>query len=136
MAAVENRIANTVPLSEQVIGRAIAVSRELGHGFLESVYEKALAVEMRAAGIAFERQKHVAVKYREQVVGSYCCDFIVESRLLLELKALDALNSNHQAQVMNYLKATDLSVGLLLNFGTPTLGIRRLVHGYKDKMNI
>ncbi|HET7931206.1 MAG TPA: GxxExxY protein [Rhodanobacteraceae bacterium] len=117
-------------LSERVIGCAVTVSRELGHGFLEKVYEEALALELNEARIAYERQKHLVVRYRDLAVGEYCCDFVVDGRLLLELKALSALSSVHEAQVMNYLKATGLPVGLLLSFGTSTLGVRRLVHNY------
>ena len=119
-------------LSEAVIGCAIRVSRELGHGFLERVYESALALEFRENGIAFERQKALAVRYRDEVVGEYTCDFLVDSRLLVELKALSALTREHDAQVMNYLKASGLSAGLLLNFGMPKLGIRRLVMNHDD----
>jgi len=109
----------------------VTVSRQLGHGFLENVYEEALALELRAAGVPFERQKSVMVRYRDTVVGEYRCDFVIDNRLLLELKALAAISKAHEAQVMNYLKATGLAVGLVLNFGTPTLGIRRIVHNYK-----
>lgn len=123
-------------LSKTVIGCAVKVSRGLGHGFLEKVYEEALAVEMEEAGLAYERQKNVAVQYRNRVVGEYCCDFVVDKRLLLELKALGALNHNHQAQVMNYLKAMDINVGLLLNFGTPILDVRRIVRCYNEDMKI
>lgn len=117
-------------LSEQVIGCAVAVSRQLGHGILERVYEEALALELDAARIPHERQKSLVVIYRGTAVGEYCCDFVVDNRLLLELKALGSISGAHEAQVMNYLKATGLTVGLLLNFGTPTLGIRRIVHNY------
>ena len=117
-------------LSERVIGCAVAVSRQLGHGFLEKVYEGALAIELEEAKIPYERQKNIAVQYRGKCVGEYCCDFVVADRMLLELKALTAITSAHEAQLMNYLKATGFAVGLLLNFGTPTLGIRRMVHNY------
>ena len=125
-----------IKLSEQVIGCAVTVSRQLGHGFLEKVYEGALAVELEEANIPYERQKSIAVRYRSKNVGEYCCDFIVADRLLLELKALTAISRTHEAQVMNYLKATGLTVGLLLNFGTPALGIRRVVHSYNPDQPI
>lgn len=117
-------------LSEQVIGCAVTVSRQLGHGFLEKVNERALAIELDGAQIPYERQKNVAVQYRGKTIGEYCCDFVIDNRLLLELKALTAISRVHEAQLMNYLKATGFTVGLLLNFGTPTLGIRRIVHNY------
>lgn len=123
-------------LSQQVIGCAMSVSRSLGHGFLERVYESALAIELDQAGIDFERQKSVAVRYRTQVVGEYVCDFVIDGRLLLELKAIAAINDAHVAQVMNYLKATGLTVALLLNFGTPRLGVRRIVYNHDDRLPI
>lgn len=123
-------------LSELVIGCAVKVSRQLGHGFLEKIYEGALAVELEEARVPYERQRSVVVRYRGMVVGEYCCDFVVDDQLLLELKALTALSPVHEAQVMNYLKATGLTDGLLLNFGTPTLGIRRIVHNYNGDQPI
>jgi GxxExxY protein len=123
-------------LSERVIGCAMSVNRDLGHGFLERVYEAALAIELDEARVAYERQRGVAVRYRGRVVGEYICDFIVDGRLLLELKALTTMTREHEAQVMNYLKATGLTVALLLNFGTPTLGVRRIVHNHDDTQPI
>jgi GxxExxY protein len=123
-------------LSERVIGCAMSVSRDLGHGFLERVYEAALAIELDEANVSYERQRGVAVRYRGRVVGEYVCDFIVDGRLLLELKALTTMTREHDAQVMNYLKATGLTVALLLNFGTPKLGVRRIVHHYDDALPI
>lgn len=117
-------------LSERVIGCAFEVSNTLGSGFLEAVYENALCQELKRKGILFERQKSLEVNYRGEVVGNYIADVIVEDKLLLELKALSRTTSEHEAQVMNYLKATGLSVGLLLNFGTPKLGIKRIVWQY------
>lgn len=119
-------------ISKAVIGCAINVSRALGHGFLERVYEAALAIELEIAGLSFERQKAITVEYRGRRVGEYCCDFLVDDRLIVELKALAALAREHEAQMMNYLKATGLTVGLLLNFGRPTLGIRRIVREHDD----
>jgi GxxExxY protein len=119
-------------LSEMVIGCAMSVSRDLGHGFLERVYEAALAIELDEARVSYERQRGVAVRYRGRVVGEYVCDFIVDGRLLLELKALTTMTREHDAQVMNYLKATGLTVALLLNFGAPKLGVRRIVLNHDD----
>jgi GxxExxY protein len=119
-------------LSQRVIGCAIAVSNALGAGFLESVYENALCVELAAQGIAFARQHPLVVTYRGTDVGHFFADVIVDSRLLLELKALKQLAPEHEAQVLNYLRATGLHVALLLNFGSPRLGIRRIVWDYKD----
>jgi len=118
--------------SERVIGCAIEVHRTLGHGFLERVYESALAIELDRSSIRFERQKTIEVRYRGLSVGEYCCDFLIENKLVVELKALKAISPEHEAQLLNYLKATGVGVGLLLNFGSARLGIRRLVRGHDD----
>jgi GxxExxY protein len=126
------RGSNQEPLSRRVIGCAFEVSNGLGAGFLESVYENALCVELAEQGLEFERQKPLIVTYKGRVVGNYVADVLVEGTLLLELKALSQLTPEHEAQVLNYLRATGLTVGLLLNFGTPRLGIRRLVWQHDD----
>ena len=117
-------------LSEQVIGCAFEVSNTLGAGFLEAVYENALCEEMTRSGLRFQQQKPLQVKYKGNVVGNYVADIVVEDKLLLELKALSRLSGEHEAQLMNYLKASGLSVGLLINFGTPKLSFKRLVWQY------
>ncbi|PVV07732.1 MAG: GxxExxY protein [gamma proteobacterium symbiont of Ctena orbiculata] len=119
-------------LSRRVIGCGYEVSNELGAGFFEAVYEQALCLELKQQGLAFERQKSLEVGYKGHVVGNYVADIVVENNLLVELKALSALTKEHDAQVMNYLRATGLRVGLLLNFGTPRLGVRRLVWRHDD----
>jgi GxxExxY protein len=86
--------------------------------------------------LSFERQKHLDVMYKGVVVGHYVADIVVENRPLVELKALTALTKEHDSQVMNYLRATGVSVGLLLNFGIPRLGVRRLVWQHDDASNI
>ena len=123
-------------ISKRVIGCGFEVSNQLGAGFFESVYENALCLELEHQGLSFERQRHLNVVYKERVVGRYVADIVVEGRLLVELKALSALTKDHDSQVMNYLRATGLSVGLLLNFGTPRLGIRRLVWRHDDTSNV
>ena len=123
-------------VSERVIGSAYEVSNSLGAGFLEAVYENALCLELEAQSIAFEKQKPVSVSYRGQKVGHYVADLVVENRLLVELKALPGITKQHEAQLMNYLRATGINVGLLLNFGTPKLGIRRIVWQYTDTERI
>lgn len=123
---------SATPISRRVIGCAFAVSNSLGSGFVESVYEGALCLELAEQGIAFERQAPLRVSYKGQVVGSFIADLIVERALLVELKALKQLASEHEAQVMNYLKASGLGVGLLLNFGAPKLEIRRVVWRHED----
>ncbi len=123
-------------LSRQVIGCAIEVSNTLGAGFFEKVYEKALCVEFEKSGMCFQCQRPVVVMYKGSLVGEYITDIIVEERLLLELKAISTLNSEHEAQLMNYLKSTGLSVGLLLNFGKPKLGIKRMVWNHNESKKI
>ena len=123
-------------LSERVLKCAQNVSHGLGAGFLEKVYENALCIELTQAGIPFQRQQQFAISYKGKNVGNYIADIVVEDRLLIELKALSGFNKEHDAQVMNYLKATGLTVGLLLNFGVARLGIRRIVWNYDDNTNI
>ena len=118
---------NTDRITEAVIGCAIKVSNSLGVGFLEKVYENALAVELRKAGVPFEQHGPLAVRYDGIVVGEYCADLLVDGQVIVELKAVKAIDEIHQAQLLNYLKATGLHVGLILNFGTPKLGIKRMV---------
>jgi GxxExxY protein len=124
------------PISRRVIGCAFTVSNALGSGFLESVYENALCLELDDQGIAFERQASLQVRYKDRIVGSFVADIVVERRLLVELKALRQLTSDHEAQVMNYLKASGLRVGLLLNFGAPRLEIKRIVWGHDDTNSV
>lgn len=113
-------------VSEQVIGAAIAVQRALGVGFVESVYEAALAVELRQLGVAFERQLRVPIGYRGVVVGVHRLDLLVEGALVVELKVTRALENIHFAVVRSYLRATQLSHGLLLNFAACPLEVRRV----------
>ena len=128
--------ANGKTLSERVIGCAIAVSNGLGAGFLEGVYANALELELRDAGILFERECPLPVFYRDTQVGSFRADYLIETQLVLELKAVRALLPEHQAQLMNYLKAGAHQVGLLLNFGTPRLGVKRMVIDHDDDVPI
>jgi GxxExxY protein len=124
-ADVRQLVVNEV--TSRVIECAYRVSNSMGAGFLEKVYENALAVELRHAGVAFTQQPPFLVRYRQEVVGEYIPDFVVADAIVVEIKALDALNRIHHAQCLNYLRATGLNVGLVLNFGTPRLEIKRLV---------
>ena len=123
-------------ISQRVIRCAFNVSNTLGAGFLEKVYENALCVELRKDGLKFQSQRPVTVKYKGFQVGEYVADIVVEDKLLLEIKALSSFCNSHDAQVMNYLKATNLSVGLLLNFGRPKLGIKRIVWHHNESEKI
>jgi GxxExxY protein len=115
-------------VTERVIGCAYRVANVLGCGFLEKVYENALAHEIRKAGLRVDQQHPVKVRYDGVVVGEYFADLIVQDEVLLELKAVSALDDIHSAQCLNYLKATGLGVCLLINFGAPKIKIKRLMH--------
>lgn len=117
------------PLSERIIGGAFTVANALGTGFLEKVYENALAHELRKSGLRVRQQVGVAVHYDGVVVGEYSADLLVEDIVIVELKAIKALDPVHVAQGLNYLRATGLPLCLLLNFGASRLQIRRLVLG-------
>ena len=114
--------------AERIIGCAMAVSNTLGSGFLEKVYENALAHDLRKAGLAVARQHPVQVFYDGVVVGDYAVDLLVEASIIVELKAVRVLDRIHTAQCLNYLKATGFRLGLLLNFGNPRLEIKRLAN--------
>jgi GxxExxY protein len=116
------------PRTYAIIGAAMEVHRRLGHGFLEAVYQEALEIELAHRGIPFRRQVELPIRYRDTILRTfYVADFIGYDSVIVELKALSALDSVHEAQVINYLKATGLSTGVLINFGAPSLEYRRLV---------
>lgn len=110
-----------------IIGAAMAVHRELGHGFLEAVYQKALAREFNLQGIAYEKEKLLPVSYRGEIIAEYRADFVCFNEVIVELKALQNLSGIEEAQLINYLKATGLQRGLLINFGTSSLQHKRFV---------
>ncbi len=112
-------------ITQRIIGAAIAVHRDLGPGFLESVYEEALAVEFALQGTGFVRQKTVALYYKDHQIGEHRLDFLVEDLIVVELKAIRALEDIHFAIGRSYLKATGVQDGLLLNFATSPLTIKR-----------
>jgi GxxExxY protein len=116
-------------LAHAVIGAAIEVHRILGPGFLESVYEEALCVELRSRGIPFARQLVVQLKYKGYDVGEGRLDLLVGDALVVELKAVEALAQIHSVQLLSYLKATGHQLGLLINFNVPVLrnGIKRVI---------
>ena len=114
-------------MSQRIIRCAMKVSNTLGHGFAEKVYENALSFELRRAGLQVEQQASLTVHYEGVIVGEYVADIVVSGCILLELKAAKAIDETHQAQLLNYLRATGLRLGLILNFGTPRLGIKRMV---------
>jgi GxxExxY protein len=116
-------------ISEQVIRCAFSVSNTLGAGFLEKVYENALAHELRKAGLDVTQQHEARVLYDGIIVGRYTIDLVVEKLVLVELKAVRALEDIHHAQCLNYLKASGRWLCLLLNFGKPRLQIKRIANG-------
>jgi len=120
-------------ITKTVIGCAFEVINELGAGFLESVYEKALLVALRQRGLSVIAQHPIKVIFRGQSVGDFYADILVEDKVIVELKAVKAVTPEHQAQIINYLNATGIEVGLLINFGNPRLEYKRFTRqkGYK-----
>lgn len=116
-------------LYERIIGVAIEVHNQLGPGFLESVYEKAICYELANQGITYERQKEITILYKGQPISGQRLDLIVSNKLILEIKAVEVISPVHIAQTLSYLKATNLRAGLILNFkvGLMKSGIRRIV---------
>ena len=114
-------------LTYAIIGAAMEVHKVLGPGFLESVYEEALAHEFDLRDIPYQRQARLAVRYKEIVAGEFRADFLVEGKVVVELKAIKALTEADEAQLLNYLKGTGYRVGLLLNFGAPSLEYKRRI---------
>jgi GxxExxY protein len=124
-------------LYEEITNKTLAacfeVSKELGAGFLESVYQNALMIALQEKGLTIEREYPLAVSFRGQIVGQFYADILVEGKIILELKAVSALSDIHKAQVINYLKATGIEVGLLINFGNPKLEYRRFDNRFKKE---
>ena len=114
-------------LTYQIRGSVFEVNKVLGAGFLEKVYEKALLVELRKRGLKAEGQVPITVKYKGEVVGEYFADIVVEDKVIIELKAVDKLQKIHEAQILNYLKATGYKIGLLVNFTHPKSEIKRFI---------
>lgn len=113
-------------ITGKIIGCAMTVHKALGNGFQEVIYQRALAIEMRLAGIEFSREVEMPIYYREQQIGTRRVDFLVENLISVELKAVIKLEEVHFAQAINYLEAYNLEIGLLLNFGAISLDFRRL----------
>ncbi|MCG8347227.1 MAG: GxxExxY protein [Chloroflexales bacterium] len=120
-------------LTQRIIGCAMQVHRTLGAGFLESVYQQALAHELRKAGLKIECEKKLQVIYDGVVVGDFSADMLVQDVVMIENKAVQNLLSAHEAQLVNYLTATGIEVGLLLNFGAPSLQVKRKYRTYRPK---
>lgn len=114
-------------LGYEIIGSAMNVHNTLGPGFLEKVYENSLIVALENKGIAATQQTPIKVKFQQQVVGEYFADILVEEKIILELKTSSFIGDEHRAQILNYLKATGLKVGYILNFGGPKLKYERFI---------
>jgi GxxExxY protein len=112
--------------TEAIIGTFYEVYNELGHGFLECVYQEAMSIALHARGLSVEREKTVDVVFRNQIIGIFRTDLVVDETVIVELKCARAIDGNHESQLLNYLKATQYEVGLLLNFGTKAQ-FRRMV---------
>ena len=121
-------------ITKNVIGCAFEVINELGAGFLESVYEKALLLTLRQNGLSAISQHPTRVMFRGECVGDFYADILVEEKVLVELKAVKAIAPEHQAQIINYLNATGIEVGILINFGNPKLEYKRFTR--KEKLNM
>ena len=114
-------------LTYLINGAIFEVNRILGPGFLEKVYENALLMELKARGLRAEAQYPIKVRYKDQIVGEYFADLLVEEQVIIELKTVDRLEKIHEAQLLNYLKATGIKVGLLVNFKSTKADIKRFV---------
>ncbi len=121
-----NQLKGSLEITEKIIGCAYTVFNLLGCGFLEKVYENALAHELQINGIKVEQQKPIKIYYKGELAGEYVVDLLVENHVLVELKAVQGLDDVHYAQCLNYLRATGLKICLLLNFGKPKLQIKRI----------
>lgn len=125
-------------LTGKILQACFEVSNELGIGFIESVYEKALLVALKQKGLKAESQVPINVKFRQVIIGEFYADILVEDKILLELKAVNSLINDHKVQIINYLKASSLEVGFLVNFGNPKLEYRRFNNQFleQDKINL
>ncbi len=119
-------------ITKKIIGAAMKVHSTLGNGFQEVIYQRALALEMRQQGLSFQRELEMQVFYAGEEIGTRRVDFLVEEKVVVELKAISKLEDVHLAQAINYLEAYQLEVGLLLNFGAKSLEYRRVVNTKKS----
>ena len=119
-------------LTKTIIGCAYTVHNTLGAGILEKVYEQALMLELKASGLVVESQVPLSVTYRDHIVGEYYADLIVEDKVICELKAVEVLKKAHEVQLVNYLVATEIDVGVLINFGD-SVTVRRKYREYKNQ---
>ena len=121
-------------ITKKIIGAAYKVHNTLGSGFLEKVYQNSLAIELRPLGFLFDIEKPIKVYYRGEIVGDYIADIIVDDKVIIEIKAVKELSSIHEVQLVNYLKATGIEVGLLINFGKSVQIKRRIMDAKKSNI--
>lgn len=114
-------------ITYEIRGALFEVNKVLGPGFLEKVYEKALLIELQNRGLKAESQAPIKVMYKDKPVGEYFADVLVEGKVIVELKTVESLDKNHEAQLLNYLKASGIQIGLLVNFKNPKVEIKRMV---------
>jgi GxxExxY protein len=124
------------PQTYAIIGAAMEIHRQLGYGFLEAVYQEAATIEFSLKGVPFAREVALPIKYKDILLSThYRADFVCFSEIIVEFKALSRLSNVEESQLLNYLKATGLQRGLLINFGAASLQCKRLVWGYKEPIN-
>jgi len=121
-------------ITKRIIKSFYSVYNKLGFGFLEKVYENAMMIELMSDGLYCEKQKPIKVYYKEKIVGDYYVDILVENKIIIELKASEGIVEEHELQLINYLKATDLEIGLLLNFGKHAQFKRKIFSNTNKKL--
>ena len=114
-------------LTEKIIGCSFKVYNKIGFGFLESVYEKCLCIELKKSGLKFETQKPITVYYDDEIVGEFIADIIINNIIIIELKSVKRIVQSHEVQLVNYLAATKKPVGLIINFGVQKVEVKRKV---------
>lgn len=125
---MENKVFKHSDITRRIIGRAMKVHTTLGNGFQEVIYQRALAIEFEKEGIKFHREKEMPIFYESYEIGTRRVDFLVENKIMVELKALTKLEEVHWAQTINYLEAYGLEIGLLVNFGAKRLEFKRFIN--------
>lgn len=123
-------------LTYKIRGAIFTVYNTLGFGYKEQVYQKALAKELMELDLSYKREASLGVSYKGEIIGNYKPDFVVDDKVILELKAVEFLPKSYETQLINYLKATDYNVGLLVNFGSPKLFIRRFIWSGNPRKSI
>jgi GxxExxY protein len=128
MQGVKDNIESLNKITQKIIGLAIEVHTKLGPGFIEKIYQEALAFEFDKNGLRYEKEKIITIEYKEKVLGEQRLDFLVEDSVILETKAIERIGDIHLAQVLSYLKATDKKLSLILNFANTRLEIKRVIN--------